>query len=549
MQRRRIIKSAIRAAATGAAALHQAYGADAPSAHADLVTLFEEWREFERPPLANGAPDYTQETFANRQETFNSLRKRLVAMDTTHWPVSAQVDHAIVRAEMNGYAFNEKVLKPWTRDPAFYAQVWTEQSDTPAHEGPTNHALIELWTYDFPLSEQDSAKLTGELASVPAFLAQARMNLTGDARDLWVSGVQTMKEQSAALNALGSRIDPAQEKLLAGVNAAIAATDSFVSWAEAQAPGKTGPSGIGKENYTWMLRHVHLIPMTWEDEAMLLERELNRALAALKLEESRNRELPELSAIGSPEEYERRGLAAVRQLVSFLDERDLFPMKDYMIPALDERIGSYAPPEARNFFAQASHREPMTLYTHFYHWWDLKMMALEPHPSPVRQSPLLYNIWDSRAEGMATAMEEMMLHAGLYDDNPRAREIVWVMLAQRAARGLASLYAQANEFTMQDASDFHVEWTPRGWMSRDSLLGFEQQLYLRQPGYGTSYVTGKHLIEGILADRSKQAAEDDVEFGMKDFFRELNSSGLIPASLIRWELTGDAMEVPPLLDD
>ena len=50
---------------------------------------------------------------------------------------------------------------------------------------------------------------------------------------------------------------------------------------------------------------------------------------------------------------------------------------------------------------------------------------------------------------MATAMEELILHAGYYDDNPRAREIVWIMLAQRCARGLASLYAQANEFDIK----------------------------------------------------------------------------------------------------
>ena len=39
------------------------------------------------------------------------------------------------------------------------------------------------------------------------------------------------------------------------------------------------------------------------------------------------------------------------------------------------------------------------------------------------------------------------------------------------------------------------------------LLGFEQQLYLRQPGYGTSYVTGKYLLEDLLTDRSKQLGE------------------------------------------
>ena len=54
-----------------------------------------------------------------------------------------------------------------------------------------------------------------------------------------------------------------------------------------------------------------------------------------------------------------------------------------------------------------------------------------PHASPIRRAALHVNVWDNRAEGMATAMEEIILHAGYYDDNPRAREIVWIMLAQR----------------------------------------------------------------------------------------------------------------------
>jgi uncharacterized protein (DUF885 family) len=149
---------------------------------------------------------------------------------------------------------------------------------------------------------------------------------------------------------------------------------------------------------------------------------------------------------------------------------------------------------------------------------------------------LLYNIFDSRAEGLATGVEEMIMHAGLYDDNPRVREIVWIMVAQRAARGLGSLYAHANQFSLQQARDFHVEWTPRGWMREDlDLLGFEQLLYLRQPGYGTSYITGKYLIERLIADRSKQLGE---RFTLKAFFAELDGAGVIPVSLIRWQLTG-----------
>ena len=166
----------------------------------------------------------------------------------------------------------------------------------------------------------------------------------------------------------------------------------------------------------------------------------------------------------------------------------------------------------------------------------------EPQPEPDPARRLLYNIWDSRAEGMATAMEEMMLHAGYYDDNPRAREIVWIMLAQRCARGLASLYAQANEFDLQQAKAFQVEWTPRGWMRPDlDLLGFEQQLYLRQPGYGTSYVTGKYLLDELIKERAHQLGD---AFTLRRFFDEVNAAGMMPVSLIRWQLTGDASRVP-----
>ena len=168
-----------------------------------------------------------------------------------------------------------------------------------------------------------------------------------------------------------------------------------------------------------------------------------------------------------------------------------------------------------------------------------------PNPRPIRRGPLLYNIWDSRAEGMATGREEMMMHAGLYDAQPRAREIVWIMLAQRAARGLGSLYAHANEFSMKQAADFHVKWTPRGWMREDlDLLGFEQQLYLRQPGYGTSYITGKYLIERLLMARARQQGD---AFALKGFFAEVDAAGLIPVSLIQWQLTGEDDEVQALL--
>jgi hypothetical protein len=516
---------------------------EAQASYQALTRLFEEWRVFERPPLRDGAPDYTAATFARRHNELRNWQARLNAIDTTGWSTEQQIDWHLVRAEMNGLDFYIRVLKPWERDPAYYVTVWPEQSDTPDHEGPTNHAVIEVWKYSFPLDAGAQTRLAAELRMIPPLLRQARLNLTGNARDLWISGTGSVRNQVRDLDDLARQVGSSTQ-----VNAAIRdarqATMDFVSWLDQQAPSKTGPSGIGRDNYTWSLRNVHLVPLTYEDEVAILKRELARAHASLRLEEQRNMGRPQIEPVKNEEEYRRRANASVDHLMKFLKDRDIITVKPNMDPALRAKIGSFVPIEQRNFFAIATHLEPNTLYTHFYHWWDLAQMRDEPHASPIRRGALRYNIWDGRSEGMATAFEEAMMHAGLYDDNPRAREIQWIMLAQRAARGLGSLYAQSNDFTMKQAADFQVQWTPRGWMSPTlDLLGFEQQLYLRQPGYGTSYIIGKYLLDDLLREMSEQKG---TGFSLREYYDAINRAGMIPVSLIRWQLTGKADQIRSL---
>ena len=508
--------------------------------YADLLVLFEDWREFESPPLLDGAPDYTQASFAARQAGYESLRARLDAFEIDDWPIPQQVDWHLVRAEMNGYDFNRRVLKPWARDPAFYNSIWTYRSDVPAHEGPTHHAVVELWTYAFPLTDADQARLARELAVIPPLMRQARTNLTGNARDLWVTGIRDILSQRKVLDDLAGRLgDDASGELVAVIEDAQAATDDLVDWLEAEAPSKNGPSGLGKDDYTWYQQNVHLVPLSWEDEVRLLERELARAWSSLKLEEQRNRHLPPAVVADSPGEYDARADEAVERIMAFLEEKDIVTIADYMEPAIREHLGAFEPVESRNFFSITAHYDPAPLFTHFWHWFELARMDTEPHPSPVRQGALLYNIFDSRNEGTATGVEEMFMHAGLYDDRPRSRELVWILLAQRAARGLGSLYAHANEMTMEEAGGVHMEWTPRGWMkTEEELLIFEQHLYLRQPGYGTSYVTGKYLLEQTLADYAKQVEARGEAFELRHFFDRLNAIDSIPISLARWEMTG-----------
>ena len=515
-----------------------------PSNYKDLVALFKMWRDFENPPLMNGAPDYTQRRFTAAADEFNSLQSKLDRIDTADWPKYHQTDWHIVRAEMNGYDFNQRVLKPWARDPAFYQTIWMYESDVPAHEGPTNHGTLEFWEYEFPLDNESAKMLADQFDMIPNFLFQAKGNLTGDARDLWIAGIENFKEQADNISKIktkikshhGNRLDRVLKK---PIERAIDANDNFIHWLNEKSPSKKGPSGIGKDNYSWYQKNVHLVPLSWDEEVSLLKRELDRAWSSLKMEEHLNRNLPPMVSAKTEQEFDAMKEKGVRRLMDFLKDNDIMHIKDNMEPALREHMGEFVPENARNFFYIGMHYDPVPLYSHFYHWFDLAQVRDEPHESPIRRGPLLYNIFDSKSEGIATGVEEMFMQLGLYEDSPRSKEIVWIMLAQRAARGLGSLYAHANMMTMEEAGKVHVKWTPRGWMEREPhLLRFEQHLYLRQPGYGTCYITGKYLIERLITVRSKNLEKQGKEFNIKEFLKEYNDAGNIPVDLIQTEMTG-----------
>jgi hypothetical protein len=513
--------------------------------HAELETLFQEWREFQHPPLKDGIPDYSVEAMKKQHAALPQWQQRLNNFDTTGWSVSQQVDWYIIKAEMNGLDFDHRVMRPWERDPAFYKTLWMDRSDVPAHEGPSHAAILDIWKYSFPLTRERKEKLLTQLRVITPLNAQAKINLTGNAKDLWIAGIRDIKTQSKDLESILSMPGISEQSdVVTAVRDAIASTNDLADWLEEQATSKTGPSGIGKENYTWYLQNVHLVPLTWEDEVLLLKRELARAWTALKLEEHRNRNLPVLTAADTPEAFAALTERSARSLLTFLEKDEIVTVKEYFEPALRVHLGKFVPTEKRNFFVIGMHYDPRPLYSHFYHWFELARMDLEPHASAIRQEPLLYNIFDSRNEGVATAVEEMFMQAGLYNDDPRVKEIVYIMIAQRAARGLGSLYAHANDLTMEEAGKIHSEYTPRGWMKTEKeLLLFEQHLYLRQPGYGTSYITGKYLLENTLAEFARRKESQNQPFLVKEFFDRLNAIDCIPMSLGHWEMTGDKSPV------
>jgi hypothetical protein len=527
-------------------------GATPAAAYPQLADLFVQWREFNHPAIINGLPDYGPAAIAAKAAALPGWKARLAAIETNGWTAEQKNDARIVEAEMNGLDFFLRVLQPWARDPTFYATVFSDMSDVPAHEGPTAEPNIDLFAYKFPLSRADDSKLTQQLRAIPTVLAEAKANLAAStAHDLWAYGDRAFTDQADVLAAWqkgdlavrdlgGARtisLAGASPALTAAVEQARRASLDFAAYVRAETPKRQGPSGIGKDNYNWWLKNVMLSPLTFDEQMALLDRELDRAIASLRLEEARNRNQPPIADTDDPAAFARRDRAQMEKLYRLWVDTGTVADKPYAHDALIAQSHSYVAPGDRNFFTHVTALDSTPLSSHQFHWIELARLANEAQPTPIRSMRPLFNMYAERSEGFATAMEEIAMQQGIYDDEPHGRELVWIMLANRAARGLASLKAANNEMTLDEAGKMHAGWTPRGWSDANSkLVGYEQLLYLRQPGYGPSYIVGKAWLDHLLTLASHQSDVASKPFDRKQVFDAIWASGIVPPTIIESEL-------------
>ncbi|KPF69625.1 hypothetical protein IP88_11550 [alpha proteobacterium AAP81b] len=522
--------------------------AASPAGEAALRALFAEWRAFLLPPPGDYRSDYGPAAIAARTATLARFRARLAAIDPSGWPLASRHDWHLVEAEMNGLDFELRVLRPWARDPSFHANVFADRSDVPRHEGPSAHPNLDLYDFAWPLRPADQRRLTAALTAVPGNLAAARVTLTDStAHDLWAYGSAAFREQSATLAALAENrlvmvtldgrkradMKGASSALLAAIAKARAATEDFAAWVAAEAPKRTGPSGVGIAEYDWYAKNVARSPYDWAAQRVLLQRELDRSLAALRLEEVRNRALPPLPDLDA-QAFAAAVTAKKARFTRFMADAGLIPDAPWAHAAVAAQAIDHVAAPDRNFFAHVNAGDPLPLLSHFTHWIDLERYRSAPHPDPIRATPPPFNSFADRSEGFATAFEEMALHAGLYDDIPHGRELVWIMLANRAARGLASLDVQANRMDLAAAGKFHAGWTPRGWSDAASpLVGFEQLLYLRQPGYGASYINGKLMLDHLIAAASHA---EGARFDVRALMARVGDAGIVPPAMVEAEV-------------
>jgi hypothetical protein len=498
----------------------------------DLAALFREFRELQKPKMKEGIPDYTRAAMREQRRSLRDLQRRLQSIDTSAWPIPQQVDHMLVRAEMNGLEFEHRVLRPWERDPAWYIVVNFQF-------GPKMFDPIRLPR--LPASDDRIEALRTKLEAVPRILGQAKGNLKDPAADLVMLGIRSKQRESSMLSDFADLCNEHHPDLVPAVKEAQAAVDDFRAWLETRQDRWTGRAGIGKDNYDWYLRHVQLLPYTWETLMAVCEREYERAMAMMKLEEHKNRNLPPLTMTDSEAEYLRLFNQSQEFLLNFLKAEEVMTVPEYM--TLNPRT-RWTKPEVVDYFSHIQMRDPLPLMPHDFVGHGPDAVRHRGDTRPIRGTSRLYFIDGTRAEALATGMEEILMHLGMLDQKPRARELDYNLLAFRAARAISDLKLHSNEMTLREGFQFNIDMTPKAWLPEESsTMWHDIELYMRQPTYGVGYLIGSVQLQKLIADCGRQLGD---RFVLKDFMDRFLDAGMIPLALIRWEMTGIDDEVRKL---
>ncbi len=501
----------------------------------DLVTLDAELTALRRPQRLDGVPQFGPTAVAARAAAVTDVQGRIRAMDASDWSVAGKIDYLLVWAKANGMEFEHRVTRPWQKDPILYLDQ-----------------VRRVPYVDLPLTGDAADRWRQSLAAVPVILRQAEANLTEPNGELAGLAIFHLENFDGVGQGQPYRDDPpdgtigwfadlcervaeAQPSDSGTCAAALEGVIRYRDWLSAERPGMPSTAGIGTENLEWYFRNVRLLPYGVSDIVLLGEREFHRFRTAYEITRNRNRDLPELELTRTREQHEARTREAEQQIRDLILQQGLLTFPDDMPDRFD--TDTFWSPRAltdRHFWEQLQFRNTLNNHIHASipgHRFD--GMLARSVDNPIRRG---YGD-SSRAEGWATYIEEMFVLAGLTKDVPRADELFYVALMKRASRIYAEARMHAGEFSLDEANRYLIDYVP--YMEQD-LGRYDLEGYLRRPGSGSGYIIGKIQLEKLL---SEQALALGGDFDLGAFHDDVLSRGMIPLTLIRWEMTGADDEV------
>jgi Uncharacterized protein conserved in bacteria len=130
-----------------------------------------------------------------------------------------------------------------------------------------------------------------------------------------------------------------------------------------------------------------------------------------------------------------------------------------------------------------------------------------------------------------------MLQAGLFDDSPHTREIIYNFMRLRALRVEVDVKLALGEFTLDQAAKYLQEKVPMD----ENTARQEAIAFSTGPGQAITYQIGKLQILKFLSDARMQEGE---RFDLRFFHDFVWKNGNVPIALQEWEFLGNASSVP-----
>ncbi len=441
----------------------------------------------------------------------------------------------------------------WKRDPNFYL----EQTLTP---------VVEALTVPAPYDAARSREILTRIENIPAILETATANLTNPPAPFASVAIQALEKIQPRLEKMATALQPSttlsKAELDAATGRAADALEKFRERLQKELPSLPTQIALGRDAYLFFLRKVALLPYPPEELLAMGRQEWNRAVAFEAYEKNRNKDVPPLKIADNIDDWIADTAAKESQIRDFLETRGILTvpgwmqhytmraippylhaldgfgeMDDFTSPSrLTENCIRYVDPPSPNlgYFARATAQDPRPLTVHEGipgHYFQLCLSW--KHDDPIRR-----HYYDSGAnEGIGFYSEEMMLQAGLFDDSPHTREIIYNFMRLRALRVEVDVKLALGEFTLEQAAKYLEKKVPMDpGTARQEAIAFSTG-----PGQAITYQIGKLQITKLLAEARLQQGE---KFNLRAFHDFVWKNGNVPFSLQRWEYLGKDDDVP-----
>jgi uncharacterized protein (DUF885 family) len=499
-----------------------------------------------------GMRDWSRASVEKRRKDVEQFESRWKKLDASAWPIPQHVDYKLIRSALSRVRWELDINPRWRRDPNFYI----EQTLT---------ALAEALTVPAPYDEARSREILTRIENIPSILQHGSENLENPLAPFASVATQNLDGIRGRLHKMASALVGSttlnEEELNDACQRAADALEKFQQQLKDKLPKLPQQTALGGDAYVWFLRNVALVPFTPEELLAMAGQDRNRAVAFETFEKNRNKDVPPLKIATETDTWIKDAAAKEVQIRKFLEDRGILTVPDwvqhYTLRPTPEYLRALGFTENDDFTGPSRLKENCVRYVpepseKLGYFW--RATAMDPRPITVHEGipghyfqlclswkhedPIRRHYYDSGAnEGIGFYAEEMMLQAGLFDDSPHTREIIYNFIRLRALRVEVDVKLALGEFTLEQAAKYLQEKVPM-----DEQTAHQEAIaFSTGPGQAITYQIGKLQIMKFLADAHMQQGE---KFNLRAFHDFLWKNGNVPIALQRWELLGDGSDLP-----